>query len=87
MIEDRGRMQVAAGPDRRDQAAAEEIWRQGSYAGQTFQPGQFVALLQGHVVAVTTTLREAEDALARAENEPLSGLIVEVADPGIDVIR
>jgi hypothetical protein len=73
-------------PDQRDQAAAEQIWQHRTYAGYTFEAGQFVALRAGEVVAVGATREEVAAALA-AEQDILSGLIVQVAEPDLDVIR
>lgn len=66
---------------------AESICDQFAWNGQTFREGQFVAILDGRIVAVTDNPDGAIAALRALDPDPKHGLVVEVAHPSIDVIR
>lgn len=71
----------------RNQEAAERICRELRWNGRGFKLGDFVALLDGNVVAVTDGARDALLALRSIDPDPSRGMIVEVAAPVVDVIR
>jgi hypothetical protein len=66
---------------------AETIATDFAWNGQTFLEGQFVALLDGRVVAVATKPDEAIAALRALAPDPQRGMVLEVARPAIDMIR
>lgn len=70
-----------------DQEAAREICCRREFNGRRFQLGQFVAILGGRVVAVGATFDEVYSALLALEPDPRKGVICEVEEPVVDVIR
>ncbi len=58
-----------------------------AWNGQTFHDGEYVALLDGEVVAVTDRPDGAISALRAIDPDPNRGMVVEVTHPVIDVIR
>ena len=66
---------------------AELIQREFAANGQTFREGQFVAVLDGNIVAVADNPDDAMTALRRLDPDPKRGMVVEVAHPMVDVIR
>jgi hypothetical protein len=70
-----------------DQTVAEQICRDLLYQGRRFQLGEYVALLDGEVVATAKTVEEAARELDQVAPDPKRGLIFEVAPLQPDVIR
>jgi hypothetical protein len=70
-----------------DEQAAEHISRHFEWHGRRFQPGDFVALLGGEVVAVARTFDEVEQEFLRIDPARRRGLICRVETPVPDVIR
>ena len=66
---------------------AEEICERFSWEGRSFQAGQFVALLDGQVVAVAKNPDDAIAALRKVDPDPSRGMVIEVAHESVDVIR
>jgi hypothetical protein len=67
--------------------AAAEIQNSRTYRGQRFDDGQWIALLDGEVVAVAESLDDILDRLREIEPNPERGMLVEAADPVVNVIR
>lgn len=55
--------------------------------GQQFHEGDFVALLEGQVVAVERNADDAIVALRALDPDPKQGMVVQVSPPVIDVVR
>lgn len=70
-----------------NQQLAEQISRTGGWNGQPRRVGEWVALLDGRVVAVADDLHEAVRALRRLDPDPARGMVAEVGPPPADVIR
>ena len=66
---------------------AEQIQRAGQWNGKPHRPGEWIALLNGQVIAVADDLDGALLALRRLDPDPQRGMIVEVGPPAIDVVR
>jgi hypothetical protein len=66
---------------------AQTVHRDLAWDGQTFQDDDFLALLDGRVVAVAKTADDAIAALRALDPDPRRGMVVEVAPPSVDVIR
>ena len=66
---------------------AQSLRRDFAWEGQTFQRGDFVALLDGEVIAVEKSADAAIAALRAREPDPKRGMVVEVTSPTVDVIR
>jgi hypothetical protein len=66
---------------------AESIGAQFAWNGQTFREGDFVALLDGKVVAVADNPDDAISALRALDPDPKRGMVIEVAHPVVDVMR
>lgn len=66
---------------------AQQIRTTRQWQGRSFHVGEFVALLDGRVVAVGGSLDEALEELRRQEPDPNRGMICEVGEVVIDVIR
>ena len=58
-----------------------------AWAGRAMRDGDFVALLDGRVVAVAADADAAITALRALAPDPKLGMVVEVAPPAVDVIR
>ena len=71
----------------KNQQLAEQIGRSGAWNGQPHRPGEWVALLDGRVVAVADNLSRALRALRHLDSDPNRGMIAEVESAAIDVIR
>ena len=71
----------------KNQQVADAICRDFAWKGREFQPGEYVALLDGEVVAVASDLDQALEALRQLEPDPRRGMLVEVRKPVVDVIR
>jgi hypothetical protein len=66
---------------------AEAITTNFAWNGRSFREGQFVALLDGQIVAVADNPDEAIAALRALDPDPKHGMVLEVAHPVTDVIR
>ena len=66
---------------------AESICEHFLWNGRTFQEGQYVALLDGKIVAVAANPNEAIAALRALNPDPKRGMVVEVSHPTVEVIR
>jgi len=66
---------------------AESIQAKFAWNGRSFHEGQFVALLDGKIVAVADTPDSAISALRAADSDPERGMVIEVTHPVVDVIR
>ncbi len=66
---------------------AQTVHRDFAWNGQLFQRGDFVALLDGQVVAVEQSAAVAIAALRSREPDPKRGMVVEVGPATMDVIR
>lgn len=71
----------------RNQRIADRICQDFQWDGQTFESGEYVALLDGKVVATADGLAQALGALRSVDPDPARGMIVEVAKSPVDVIR
>lgn len=70
-----------------NQQTADSICRDFRWQGIQFQPGDCVVLLDGSVVAVAPNLDQALQTLRTIEPDPGRGMLVEVRQPVLDVIR
>lgn len=70
-----------------NQEIADLICRDFKWQDREFQTGECVALLDGAVIAVEPDLDRALEALRRIEPDPSRGMLVEVREPVVDVIR
>ena len=66
---------------------AQTLHRDGALNEQTFQIGDFVALLDGQIVAVEKNADDAIAALRSREPDPKRGMVVEVAPSKVDIVR
>ncbi len=66
---------------------AESISARFSWNGQEFHEGDYVALLDGQIIAVAKTPEAAISALRAHAPDPERGMVVEVARPAVDVVR
>jgi hypothetical protein len=66
---------------------AQSLRRDFAWQGQTFQRGDFVALLDGEVIGVEKSADDAIATLRSREPDPKLGMVVEVTTPTVDVIR
>jgi hypothetical protein len=71
----------------RNQQVADRLCQDFAWDGQMFREGQFVALLDGRIVAVSDNVRSAITALRAAAPDPQRGMVVEIGHPEVDVIR
>lgn len=71
----------------RNQQIADSICRDFNWQGREFKAGECVALLDGAVVAVAPDLDLALEALRKIEPDPRRGMLLEVREPVVDVIR
>lgn len=71
----------------RNQRIADSICHDFKWEGRTFQIGQWVALLDGAVVAVSPSLDQALEILRSIEPDPDRGMLAQVGKPVVDVIR
>lgn len=70
-----------------DQDVAREICSCLEFNGQRFRHGQYVAILDGRVIAVGDSFDEAQQALIAQAPNPYRGLICRVDEPVPDIIR
>ncbi len=66
---------------------AQAVHRDRVWDERTFQTGDFVALLDGQIVAVEKNADDAIAALRARDPDPKRGMVVEVAPSAADVIR
>ena len=71
----------------RNTQVADRICQELEFNGQSFQIGQYAALLDGRVVGTAQSLADAMELLDRLSGDPNRGMIVEVGPTPIDVIR
>jgi len=70
-----------------DQDVASEICSRLEFNGQRFRRGQYVAILEGKVIAVGDSFDEVQQALVAQDPNPYGGLICQVDEPVPDIIR
>jgi len=66
---------------------AESICAEFAWNGRTFHEGDFVALLDGTIIAVADNPDNAISALRAIDPDPKRGMVIEVTHPVVDVIR
>ena len=69
----------------RNQEIADSICRDFEWQDREFRPGEWVALLDGAIVAVD--MDQALQALRKLQPDPHRGMLVEVRKPVVDGIR
>ena len=70
-----------------NQQVAEQIIHSGRSNGKQFRPGEWMALLDGKVVAVAANLDGALNALRTLDSNPQRGMVFELSSAESDVIR
>ena len=70
-----------------NQQVVDQIRKAGGSNGKQFHSGEFVALLDGRVVAVAKDLASTLSTLRTVDPNPKRGMIFEVGEPVLDVIR
>jgi hypothetical protein len=70
-----------------NQQVADRIHNAAYLNGKQYQPGDYLALLDGQVVVVASNLEDALRALRALDPDPSRGMIVEAGPPITDVIR
>jgi hypothetical protein len=71
----------------RNQQVADRICESREWSGRQYHLGEYLALLDGAVVAEAGNLDGALRALRNLDPDPARGMIVEVSPPITDVIR
>lgn len=71
----------------RDAQIAERTMQDFAWNGQTFQKGEFVAILNGAVVVVSDNAMDAINALREIDPDPRQGMVVEIGHAEVDLIR
>jgi hypothetical protein len=66
---------------------AQAVRDQFAWNGQSFHEGEFVALLDGKIVAVKNNADDAIAVLRAFDPDPKKRMVVEVSPPAVDVIR
>jgi hypothetical protein len=66
---------------------AEAMCRDFQWQGRTFREGEYVALLDGSIVAVADNPDDAIAALRALDPNPRHGMVVPIEHPSVDVIR
>jgi hypothetical protein len=66
---------------------AESIAAEFAWNGQSFHEGDYVALLDGNIVAIAHNPDDAISALRALDPDPKRGMVIEVTHPVVDVIR
>ena len=66
---------------------AESIYAKFAWNGETFHEGDYVALLDGKIIAVADNPDDAISALRALDPDPKRGMVIEVSHPVVDVIR
>lgn len=70
-----------------DQQIADRIRQDLEYDGRKFAQGDCVAILDGEIVAVASSLNEALSQLRSIDPDPARGMLLEVRPPVVDVVR
>ncbi len=70
-----------------NQEVAMQIRRDQSWKGRQFKLGEYVALLDGIVVAVADSPEGAVSALRSIDPKPARGMVVHASPPVVAVIR
>jgi hypothetical protein len=70
-----------------NQRAAEQIGASGCLNGKRYQRGEWLALLDGKVVAASNTLDAAIRELRALEQDPQRGMIFQYGVTELDVVR
>jgi hypothetical protein len=71
----------------KNQQIADQICREFQWNGRQFEAGECVALLNGEIVAVAASLDQALAKLRAIEPDRSRGMLFEVRQPVMDVIR
>jgi len=71
----------------RNLRVTETLRREHRWGGRTFNDGDYVALLDGNIVAVADNPDDAISAFRTAEPDPRRGMVIEVSPSKVDVIR
>ena len=66
---------------------AQSVYRDFSWNGQDFREGDYLALLDGSVVAVARSADDAITALRSFDPNPKRGMVIVVTHPVVDAIR
>jgi Family of unknown function (DUF5678) len=70
-----------------NQRVADQIRSAGRSNGKQYHPGEYLALLDGKVVAVAKDVGSVLRALRALDPDPSRGMVVEAGPPVTDVIR
>ena len=70
-----------------NQRVVEQINSAGGLNGKQYRPGEWLALLDGKVVAVAEDIDGALQGLRRLDPNPQRGMIAKVGPPVLNVIR
>lgn len=70
-----------------NETIARMIWERREFQGQRFQQGEFVGLVDGRVVATGKTFEEVDTLLLKAGIPHGQGLVIQVVEPTIDIVR
>ena len=65
---------------------ADKLCEDFAWEGRSFREGEFVALLDGRIVAIDDDALGAITALRAIDSDPQRGMVVEVTHPEADVI-
>ena len=71
----------------KNQQIADQICREFQWNGKSFEVGECVALLDGKIIAVADSMDQALVELRAAEPDRKRGMLFEVRQPVMDVIR
>jgi hypothetical protein len=71
----------------KNQQIADQICREFQWNGRQFEAGECIALLDGEIVAVAASLDQALAKLRAIEPDRSRGMLFEVRQPVMDVIR
>lgn len=66
---------------------AETLWKEHQWSGQTVRDGDYVALLDGDIIAVADNPDDVISALRAVEPDPERGMVTHVSPPKVDIIR
>ncbi len=72
---------------RANERLAQEIIQRRELDGRRFEPGTFVAIAEGRVVGVARTFGDADAQLVKAGAKLGEGMVCEITDSMVDVIR
>ena len=71
----------------RNLRVVEKLCEEFQWNGQPYRQGDYVALLDGQIVAVADNPDDAISQLRAIDPDPKRGMVVEVSPPVVDVIR